>query len=106
MHDYQLERLNTRSFEQLIQALGTEIIGPQLMIFGDGADGGREATFEGAVKYPPGGKAWSGYGIVQAKFRQKPDSEPKKNADWAIAQIKSEFQNFKRRPKGKKSALA
>jgi len=28
MHDYQLERLDTRSFEQLIQALGTEIIGP------------------------------------------------------------------------------
>jgi hypothetical protein len=36
MDDYQLERLNTRSFEQLIQALGTEILWPQLMIFGDG----------------------------------------------------------------------
>ncbi len=101
MHDYQLERLNTRSFEQLIQALGTEIIGPQLMIFGDGPDGGREATFEGSTKYPPTEKYWSGYGIVQAKFRQQPDSEAKKNADWAIQQLKSEFAKLKPRPKGK-----
>jgi hypothetical protein len=64
MHDYQLERLNTPSFEQLIQALGTEILGPQLMIFGDGPDGGREATFNGAVNYPSAKKNWNGYGIV------------------------------------------
>jgi hypothetical protein len=104
MHDYQLERLNTRSFEQLIQALGTEIIGPQLMIFGDGPDGGREATFNGAIKYPPTEKSWSGYGIVQAKFRQQPDSAAKKNVDWAIQQLKSEFAKLKPRPKCKKTS--
>ena len=103
MHDYQLERLNTRSFEQLIQALGTEIIGPQLMIFGDGPDGGREATFDGAIKYPATEKSWSGYGIVQAKFRQQPDSVAKKNADWAIQQLKSEFAKLKPRPKRKQN---
>ena len=102
MPDYQLERLNTRSFEQLIQALGTEILGPQLMIFGDGPDGGREATFDGAVKYPAADKSWNGYGIVQAKFRQHPDSEAKKNADWAIKQLKSEFDKLKPRSKRKK----
>ncbi|MFT4589271.1 MAG: hypothetical protein ACI9VS_003643 [Candidatus Binatia bacterium] len=97
MHDYQLERLNTRSFEQLIQALGIEIIGPQLMVFGDGPDGGREATFDGPVAYPAGKKAWDGYGIVQAKFRQVPDSVAKKNADWVIAQLKAEFKKLEPR---------
>lgn len=101
MHDYQLERLNTRSFEQLVQALGLEIIGKQLMIFGDGPDGGREATFEGSVKYPEGKQQWNGYGMVQAKFRQIPDSLAKKNADWAIAQLNSEFKKLKPRLKGK-----
>jgi hypothetical protein len=101
MHDYDLERLNTRSFEQLIQALGTKIIGHHLMIFGDGPDGGREATFDGAIKYPGTKKSWSGYGVVQAKFRQKPDSAAKKNADWAIQQLKLEFAKLKPRPKGK-----
>src|SRR5229473_5941041 len=106
MHDYQLERLNTRSFEQLIQALGTEIIGPQLMIFGDGPDGGREATFDGAVDYPSARKTWNGYGMVQAKFRQEPDSEAKKNADWTIEQLKSEFKKLKPRPKGKRATAS
>ncbi|MBF0546699.1 MAG: hypothetical protein HQM08_19790 [Candidatus Riflebacteria bacterium] len=103
MPDYQLERLNTRSFEQLVQALGLAIIGPQLMIFGDGPDGGREATFNGAVNYPSSKESWNGYGIVQAKFRQKPDSEQKKNADWAIKQLNSEFANFSTRPKDRKA---
>ncbi|MBF0410846.1 MAG: hypothetical protein HQM10_26105 [Candidatus Riflebacteria bacterium] len=102
MPDYQLERLNTRSFEQLVQALGLAIVGPQLIIYGDGPDGGREATFNGAVNYPVSKENWNGYGIVQAKFRQRPDSEPKKNADWAIQQIKSEFAKFLPRSKGKK----
>jgi hypothetical protein len=94
MPDYQLERLDTRSFEQLIQALGTQILGPQLMIFGDGPDGGREATFKEAVNYPSA-KKWNGYGIVQAKFRQQPDSEAKKNGNWAIQQLNAEFQKAK-----------
>lgn len=105
MHDYQLDRLNTRSFEQLIQALGLEIIGPHLMIFGDGPDGGREATFDGPSKYPTPDQGWNGYGLVQAKFRQVPDPEPKKNADWAIKQLKSEFAKLKPRPKGKQSRV-
>ena len=103
MHDYQLERLNTRSFEQLVQAIGLEIIGPQLMIFGDGPDGGREATFDSTSKYPATKKKWNGFGIVQAKFRQQPDSEAKKNADWAIQCMKEEFAKLKPRPKRKKS---
>ena len=102
MHDYQLERLNTRSFEQLVQSLSLAVLGPQVQIFGDGPDGGREASFDGAVAYPAGDAPWSGRGIVQAKFRQQPDASPKKNADWALTQLKAEFKKLKARKPGAK----
>ena len=105
MHDYQLDRLNTRSFEQLTQALGLETLGKQLTIFGDGPDGGREATFEGEIDFPSGPTKWNGFGILQAKFRQVPDSSAKKNADWAIAQLTEEFKKFKPRSKLSKSKI-
>ncbi|GAT32141.1 hypothetical protein TSACC_2538 [Terrimicrobium sacchariphilum] len=105
MHDYQLERLNTRSFEQLIQALGLEIIGKQLMVFGDGPDGGREASFDGLINYPSGGKCWDGCGIVQAKFRQYPDALAKVNADWAIKQLNSELSKFEPRRESEKQVV-
>lgn len=93
--DFDLERLNTRSFEQLVQALCLEVIGRQVVVFGDGPDGGREATFHGRVSYPDNVAPWEGYGVVQAKFRQIPDAAPKKNADWAIQQLKAEFKKLK-----------
>jgi hypothetical protein len=93
MHDYSLEHLNTRSFEQLVQALSLAVLGSSVSIFGDGPDGGREATFNGRINYPEGGP-WNGYGIVQAKFRQRPDAEPKANADWVIENLKAEFAKF------------
>ena len=93
MHDYPLEHLNTRSFEQLVQALSLAVLGSSVSIFGDGPDGGREATFEGQIHYPEG-EPWKGFGIVQAKFRQRPDAEPKVNADWVIENLKEEFAKF------------
>lgn len=104
MHDYQLERLNTRSFEQMVQALAAELMGPRLMVFGDGPDGGREATFDGVCDCPPSKKKWKGRGTLQAKFRQEPDSEPRKNADWAIEQLKAEFKKLAPRPRSKKKS--
>jgi len=102
MHDYQLERLNTRSFEQLVQSLSVAVLGHQVQIFGDGPDGGREASFHGGVAYPAGATPWNGSGIVQAKFRQQPDASPKKNADWALSQLKAEFKKLKARKPGSK----
>jgi hypothetical protein len=102
MPDYDLEKLHTRSFEQLIQAFCLVVLGNQSVIFGDGADGGREATFDGPINYPDSVNCWSGYGIVQAKFRQKPHAEPKVNADWVIEQLKAEFKNLKRKGKNPK----
>ncbi len=94
MHEYDLERLNTRSFEQLVQALALEILGPHISIFGDGPDGGREASFSGSVPFPTKLKGWKGDGIIQAKFRQEPSSTPKENADWLIKNLKQEFSRF------------
>jgi hypothetical protein len=91
--DYDLTRLNTRSFEQLVQALATAVVGPKLIVYGDGPDGGREATFDG-LPARAFHKTWNGYGIIQAKFRQYPDSEPRRNATWVIEQLKAEYERF------------
>ncbi len=47
MGDYDLTGLNSRSFEHMIQALALKIVGPGVIVFGDGPDGGREATYQG-----------------------------------------------------------
>ncbi|WP_155951627.1 NACHT domain-containing NTPase [Pseudomonas sp. FGI182] len=89
--DYDFSRLSTRSFEQLTQAIALAAIGPGVCIFGDGPDGGREATFEGKVAYPSVADPWSGYGVIQAKFRQKPGP---KDGDWAVAELKKDLEKF------------
>ena len=52
MPDYDLSRLSSRSFEQLIQSLAIKVLGPGIVVFGDGPDGGREAIFERKLDYP------------------------------------------------------
>ncbi|MFI6019147.1 hypothetical protein ACIBCP_16170 [Streptomyces sp. NPDC051287] len=72
--DYDLTRLGPRDFEHLTQALAVKILGTGVSVFGDGRDGGREATFRGRTSFPapdPHGP-WSGYGVLQAKFRTRP----------------------------------
>lgn len=92
--DYQLDRLSTRSFEQLVQAISLKVIGPAVMVFGDGPDNGREATFDGKIKYPNSRAPWNGYGIIQAKFRQVPDNDSRKNSEWAVERLKLELEKF------------
>jgi len=58
--DYDFSRLSTRSFEQLIQSLSHSVLGPNIVIFGDGPDGGREATFEGHIPFPNDAEPWHG----------------------------------------------
>ena len=60
--DYDLTRLGEREFEHLSQALAVRVLGNGVRIFGDGPDGGREATFEGRMRFPEPGQVWSGYG--------------------------------------------
>jgi len=93
MPDYNLSGLSERSFEQLIQALSVGPFGHGVVIFGDGPDGAREATFEGPTTYAPKGRPWDGYLVVQAKFRQRPEGGGK-DAVWALQQLTSELKKF------------
>ena len=93
MADYDLSRLNTRSFEQMIQALAVQVLGSDVVIFGDGPDGGREATFDGPIEYPSPDNGWNGYGVVQAKYRQRL-TDTKQDGDWAVSQLKEELGKY------------
>lgn len=95
MPDYDLTGLSSRSFEHVIQALAFNIIGPGIVVFGDGPDGGREATFTGKLSgFPSSGKSWDGYVVVQAKFCQRPKGKPKEDSKWAQNQLRKELQAF------------
>ena len=93
MVDYDLSKLNSREFEHLVQSLSAKAIGPGIIIFGDGPDGGREATFDGIIPYPTKTNPWNGYGVVQAKFLQR-SSGRKKDGDWVLAQLDSELAKY------------
>ncbi len=93
MTDYNLAGLSTRSFEQLIQAIALKVVSPGVVVFGDGADGGREATFNGLTRYPSEDHPWNGYIVIQAKFRQRPQNS-QEDGEWALKQLKSELEDF------------
>ncbi|HEV8648055.1 MAG TPA: hypothetical protein VG276_01350, partial [Actinomycetes bacterium] len=75
------------------QALTLKVLGPGVSVFGDGPDGGREATFEGPMRFPEPGKSWGGYGIVQAKFKQRPAGDGK-DAAWLLGQVQAELERW------------
>ena len=93
MSDYDLARLSTRSFEQLIQAIAVKVLGPGTVVFGDGPDGAREATFEGRPSYPSAAEPWDGYVVVQANFRQRPQGSLL-DAKWVLSQLTAELKKF------------
>ncbi|MFE2540995.1 NACHT domain-containing protein [Actinacidiphila glaucinigra] len=106
MPDHDLTRLGSRAFEQLVVALARHDIGSGVQVFGDGPDGGREATFEGTINWSKtasegqdGMDQWSGYTVLQAKFNVKPSREPKDNAVWLQGQIKSDLDGWIRAAK-------
>lgn len=94
MGDYTLTGLNPRDFEHLIQALALKTIATGVMPFGDGPDGGREATFNGKMIYPSAIDPWDGYLVIQAKFLSRPSGDSKKNGEWALNQLKSDLLKF------------
>jgi hypothetical protein len=93
--DYRLDGLSTRSFEHLIQALAVREVVNTTTIFGDGPDGGREATFNGATDYGAENARWNGYGVLQAKFRQR-TSSPRADLTWLEGEIKKELKKYTR----------
>jgi len=82
------------SFEQFIRALSLKEIGPGVTVFGNGPDGGREATFQGKINFPfPPSTIWDGYGVLQAKFKEKTEGT-QKDQNWAKSQLKGELENW------------
>lgn len=104
MPDFNFSGLGTRGFEHLVQALSLAELGNSVTVFGDGPDGGREATFEGSTRFRGLGadENWNGYGVVQAKYRQRLTTTSV-DAQWALDQLATEIKGYsklksKRRP--------
>ncbi|MFD1044265.1 NACHT domain-containing protein [Kibdelosporangium lantanae] len=93
---YDLTRLGAQEFEEMSQALAIAVLGGAVSVFGAGPDGGREATFEGLMRYPqpePDTGPWNGYGVLQAKFRRTaavtgPDT------DWFLGEVRKELNSW------------
>ncbi len=95
MPDYDFSGLWARSFEHLVQALSCKILGPGLLVFGEGPDGGREATFTGKTgNFPSAVECWDGYVVIQAKFCQRPSGNTGKDGQWALKELKNELDLF------------
>lgn len=89
---YDLTRLGEHEFEHMSQALAIGVLGTGVNVFGAGPDGGREATFDGQLKYPdpaPNGP-WNGYGVLQAKFREGYCTTAV-GTRWLLNEIRKEF---------------
>lgn len=93
MPDYDFSGLSSRSFEHLVQSLTIKVLGPGVTIFGDGPDGGREATYEGKMNFPSTAELWEGYCVVQAKFRQRPKNT-QDDGEWALKELEEELKKF------------
>ena len=91
--DFDFRTFSPRSFERFAQALSVEILGPGMMIFGDGADGGREASYDGTLDFPTLSAKWAGYTVMQAKFLQTPKT-PAEDANWLAEQLEKDLQKF------------
>ena len=94
MADYNLDGLNSRDFEQIVQAIAKKEIANGVTPFGDGPDGGREATFDGKMNYPSVTAPWDGYLVIQSKFKLHSTGNPKEDGDWLIEQLSKDLLKF------------
>src|SRR5262249_30613164 len=70
-------------------------IGSTVTPFGDGPDGGREATFDGDTHYGSEESYWRGYGIIQAKYQTRTEGTTR-DAAWARTQLRKELRQYDR----------
>ncbi|SIO19860.1 NACHT domain-containing protein [Paraburkholderia phenazinium] len=105
LSDYRLDRLNTREFEHLSQALCKKFVATGVTPFGDGPDGGREATFDGKMDFPSASAPWAGYLVVQCKFRQRSNGDTASDTEWVTKELSSELAKYGA-PKAKRSTKA
>ncbi|PNQ85072.1 hypothetical protein [Paenibacillus polymyxa] len=94
MADYSFSRFNSEDFEHFIQSLSKKILGNGTITFGDGPDGGREATFNGVGSFPNLTEKWSGYWVIQAKYRSRAE-EKGDDYTWVKKISKMKWKNLK-----------
>ena len=95
MTDYNLSSLDPRRFEQMVQALCLTAIGSDVRVFGDGRDGGRDATFQGRRKLRGTDVVWNGKGVIQVKYKQRTEGTSL-DQQWGLDQLRSELRDFQR----------
>lgn len=91
---YDFRKFSTDIFERLVQSIFQQILGNNSIIFGDGADGGRELTYSGSAPFPNETDNWKGYWVIQAKFRKSPFADRDEGFKWVVSQFKSEMRKF------------
>ena len=103
--DYDLTRLGAAEFEHLCQALYLRLLGRHVSVFGDGPDGGREATYTGRSQWTIGAEqeVWDGYQVLQAKFRARPLGTSA-DQQWFSQQVRNELATW-RNPDSRRSKL-
>ena len=88
---FDLERLGDHQFELMCQSLLKAVVGPGTTTFGEGPDGGREATYIGKAPYPSQAEQWDGYWIFQVKFHNTQLIGHDKARAQVLADLRSEL---------------
>lgn len=91
MPRYDLDSLGHEQFKLLSQTLVKAVIGSGTITFGDGPDGGREATFQGKAQYPSKSEQWNGFWIFQAKFHDTKHIGLEKAREQILLDLKKEL---------------
>jgi hypothetical protein len=94
MADYNLEGLNPRDFQHLVQAIARKNIAVGVTAFGDGRDGNRDLSYDGEMDYPSSSGKWSGYLVLGCKFNQRPTGDSAKDKAWAVKQLESDLKKY------------
>jgi hypothetical protein len=89
---YDLSKLGTDAFENIVNLLALNTLGLGVSSFGPGPDGGRDGYFEGEAPYPSTTEQWKGVWFIQSKFHAPHLSkDPQK---WLVEQVSKEIQKF------------
>lgn len=91
---FELTRLDTATFEHLVNSLATKVLGAGVTGFAPGSDGGRDGYFEGEAKYPSETDRWNGIWYIQSKFHAPSLSSDSQK--WLQKQVKNEILEFQK----------
>ena len=99
MSSYDLQRLGSVGFQDVVSALAIAVFGPQVRPMGRGKDGGRDLLVcDGvitwsATEHKEGAEVWKGTTVFQVKHKQTLEGT-KKDAAWFWSHIKEELDTW------------